>query len=276
VAQWAAQRLIDTHVHILQPSRWHYHWLQEDSPLHRDYLLSDIENDLRYADVHSALFIEATNNSDEISWLLEFSAKSDLQTGVIGWINPDDPNAATLIANFATNPSFKGIRINWLREDINTASLASLLKQIALHKLVVDVLTRADYLPLLAEVVADYPSISFVLDHIGGIDLHQPEKWHAQLEVAARLPNVIGKISGYSHLEPSLMKVALRELIAVTHALFGSERLFFGSNMPFGRDRLSYIEIVNVFIDALQQLPEESQSEICYQTAARVYRMGES
>lgn len=266
MARSASGIIIDTHLHVLQPSRWHYHWLADDSPLYRDFLLNNIVGDLQACGVHTGVLIEATNTPQEIEWLLEMSAASPLQPGVIGWINLQDLDAPEQIARFAAHPLFRGIRLNWLESTFDMTAFARVVSVIGAHGLVVDVLTHPEYLSAVSQFMAAYPDITFVLDHLGGIKMDQdcPALWEQQLHDVAQLPHVFAKLSGWtaSHL---------RSITLVALDLFGSERLMFGSNCPFGL--MSYAAQIDCLMNALYPLTATAQANICYQTAARVYRL---
>ncbi|MDX2077838.1 MAG: amidohydrolase family protein [bacterium] len=278
MAQQTVTRIIDTHIHVLQPSRWHYHWLEANSPLHSDFLLPTIEADLLACGVDGGVLMEATNTPQEIDWLLDMCHASPLQMGVIGWIAPDDPQGHEKMALFAKNPRFKGIRLNWLDSPPNMTMLAPILRACGAYGLVVDVLTTPKNLLAMAIMIKNYPHITFILDHMGGLELTHitPAIWRTSLEPLANLPNVVGKLSGFSTIPVADMTPTLHRLIEVGLDVFGSDRLMFGSNIPFGLNQISYGDIITHFRDAIQHLPHATQADLCHQTAERVYRLGEN
>ncbi len=273
MARHTTQRLIDTHLHVLQPSRWHYHWLESGSPLDRDVMLSDLETMFAAEGVYSGVLIEATNTPDEIDYLLDISAASPLQPGVIGWLPVDHPDSQRHIAKLARNPRFKGIRLNGSPIDI--APLKPALNAVEAHGLVVDLLIQPGHLPAAAQLISTHPGISFVLNHMGGADLSQlaPHIWRDQLRPLADLPNVVGKISSFVSLLVNHGTSALRVLVESACDLFGSERLMFGSNVPFGLDQMTYTDIVSSFNEAVKAMPATVQEDILAGTASRIYQL---
>lgn len=258
MAQRPSQPVIDTHLHVLQPSRWHYHWLAPDSPFCREFLLAEYEDER----VYSGVLVEAANSLDEIHWLLEMSEISPMRPGVIGWVDLAHPSAPEQLQTFAQNALFKGVRLNWLASHPSPDAIAPALEIIAELGLTVDVLTSPDYLPSLRTFIAAYPEIPFVLNHMGGVE-SKPEAWRAYLQPLAALPNVIGKITG----------MFMSSLIDMAAALFGSDRLMFGSNVPFSLEKVSYSDLVTRFCDAISALSEQAQADIGHRTAQRVYRL---
>jgi len=256
----------------LQPSRWDYHWLEADSPLNTDFLLPNIKADMLACGVVGGVLMEATNHPQEIDWLLEISHASHMPMGVIGWI---PPNLHQELSIFAKNSRFRGIRLNWLEPHPNSRILTPLLQACEAHGLVVDVLTNPDHLHAVANLIADYPHIMFVLDHMGGIDMVHitPKLWQQSLQPLAELPNVIGKISGFSTLAIDHITPTIRPLVEIGLTLFGSERLLFGSNIPFGLNQIGYKDIVASFRDAINHLPQTIQADICHKTAQRIYQL---
>ncbi len=266
--------IIDTHLHVLQPSRFHYHWLKAGSSLDRDFGIDDILKEMKSLGVMGGILIEATNTPEEIPWLLEVSELSDLYWGVIGWIHLEQADAPKQITHFAQRPRFKGVRLNWLEARIQTSSLNSAMQVIKISNLVVDVLTRWEHLPDILIFMRNYPQVSFVLEHLGGIPLTTDMliTWQTLMKPFSILPNVAVKISGYTLSSAHITeKAILFDYLQSAVELFGSNRLMFGSNYPMFLNTTSYTSTFTQLYEASTRLGDAARTALFYETARHIY-----
>jgi L-fuconolactonase len=87
-------KIIDSHLHIWQRSRFAYHWLEVGSALDRDFRLEDIRREMAALNVVGGLLMEATNTPEEIPWLLAICEADPRCLGVIGWIHLEEADAS--------------------------------------------------------------------------------------------------------------------------------------------------------------------------------------
>ncbi|MBC8099182.1 MAG: amidohydrolase family protein [Armatimonadetes bacterium] len=268
----AASQIIDTHVHILQPSRFDYHWLKAGSALDKDFCLADVREEMKSLGVVGGILIEAANTPEEISWLLEISETDDLSWGVIGWINLEQADTLEHVTYFARHPNFRGVRLNWLQPRSQTALLSEAVSLIGGSNLVVDVLAGWEYLSDITAFISAHTGVSFILEHLGGTAIPDTPlpAFRAMMQPFAALPNVAVKISGYT--DPALhnsAQIPFRAYVEVALDLFGSHRLMFGSNYPM--NTTSYAEIVTLLQQATDDLGETVQTALFYETARQIY-----
>jgi len=232
--------IIDSHVHLLQPSQFAYHWLKSESPLNRDFSLADFRAETQKSNVIGGILMEATNTPQEIAWLLKVTEQDSRCWGVIGWIHLEQPDAAAQIKHFAAHPNFKGVRLNWLVSRPNPDRLYAAMQALQAHQLVVDVLARFEYLPEVAALIREFPRLTFVLDHMGGSPLSAATlgAWCSTMRPFVSLPNVMLKVSGYS------TETSLRGYLQAAVTCFGAHRLMFGSNYPLCQRYTQTIEIL--------------------------------
>jgi hypothetical protein len=86
---------------------------------------------MKTSGVYSGMLIEATNHPDEIQRLLEMSVNSGRKPGVIGWVNQDQFELT--VPTFVHHPLFKGIRLDWLEDHIDSRQFISLLQSPRQH-----------------------------------------------------------------------------------------------------------------------------------------------
>ena len=102
---------IDSHQHFWQLSRGDYSWLTKDlNTLYRDYLPRDITKELSLANVSETILVQATDTVAETEFLFFHAYTHNFISGVVGWVDMEDPKALKQLSWFRENPYFKGIR----------------------------------------------------------------------------------------------------------------------------------------------------------------------
>jgi L-fuconolactonase len=257
-------RIIDTHLHLIAPSRFRYGWLTADSPLYREFRLDEIRAQMQAANISGAILIEATNTPDEIAWLLDVCAADPICKGVIGWIDLGRSDAPALIRQHAENPFFKGVRLNWFAPCPELSSLRPALHALQGCSLVLELLTRVEYLPEIAEFVRAFPAARLVIDHMGGAAFERDglADWQIALRKFTDLPKVCFKFSGFPE------QSAARHYLHSAIEAIGARRLMFGSNWPVCPD---YARTVDELHAAAQGWDAETRAALFSGTAQRVY-----
>jgi predicted TIM-barrel fold metal-dependent hydrolase len=127
-----------------------------------------------------------------------------------------------------------------------------------------------------AELVADFPATTFILQHAGMLeDLSAIGRaaWRQGMMKLARQPNVVCKLSG---LGTFIHKVDGDEIGGITRetvGIFGPDRCLFGSNFPIEKLWSSYAGLIEAYRVALSGYPLAAQDQILSDTAKRVYRI---
>lgn len=268
----AAQPLIDCHVHLLHPSRFAYQWLPADSPLRQDMDLAGLRALMVAQEVRGGVMVEATNHPDEIPWLLEQAEQLPGQWGVIGGVPIEQAEAVGIVENALTNPRFCGIRINGFRPEAMPPN--PVMTRLQERGRVVELLCQPEELDSLAQLVHAWPGLTFVLDHLGGATLEEARlpAWQQMLRPLASLPNIIMKLSGYgSRVQGGADSMMLTAYCVSALALFGADRLIFGSDTPMYQPRCTYSQVVDLFLAAIGYWDRDSQQAVSSGTAQRVY-----
>jgi hypothetical protein len=121
---------------------------------------------------------------------------------------------------------------------------------------------------LLAEVpaiAARFPGRTLVIDHLG---YPATESWSDDLATAAAYANVVCKLSGLTKFGEA------RPYVRQALALFGSDRLMFGSDWPHSLPAYTWKSNLAAFTQAIGAQPIEVREQLLGGTAARVYRLG--
>jgi L-fuconolactonase len=156
------------------------------------------------------------------------------------------------IRHASPHPKLRGVRI---------ASLDDLPKA-ASFGLPIDL---AGLLPEVPAIAAQHPGIPLVIDHLG----HPPTAtWARDIEAAAQCPNVYCKLTGLSQFEQP------RPHVHLALAIFGPNRLMFGSDWPRGLPEHAWKASLALFTQSIGAQPIEVREELLGGTAARVYGLG--
>ena len=270
--------VIDAHQHVWQLHRFAYRWIRPDSPLYGDYLPEAARAEMEAAGVDACLLVEADNSFAETAWLLELAGSQEHVGGVVGWADLLAPEAPATLGAYAENPLFKGVRLTWLEPREDWEAVAGQLGMLVKPGLSCDLRLSPRAFSQVAAVIARNPDVTFILDHFAGADLTKvsPDLWAANLRPLAELPNVVMKVSGYLTMAPAppLTPDDLDSFLEQALALFGAERLMFGSDWPVcTRYGASYGDALALLRAVIDPLSLDEQAAILGGTAARVYRL---
>ena len=119
-------------------------------------------------------------------------------------------------------------------------------------------------LALVPEIAQRYPNLRIAIDHLG---FPPSDDWREDLERAASFPQVYCKLSGLLRFaEP-------RPYVRHAMALFGPERLMFGSDWPNALPEHTWKENLAVFTQSIGAQSIEVREELLGGTATRFYEL---
>jgi L-fuconolactonase len=133
--------------------------------------------------------------------------------------------------------------------------------------------------PMLLRLAGRVPGLRLAIDHLAspGFRLGLTDEWTRGMESAARLPQVFCKISGLLSGLPAegerLPRSAAPMRPFVEHALavFGPERLMFGSEWPVRLPDVTWKESLAAFTQAIGAHSMEVREQLLGETARRFY-----
>lgn len=233
--------MIDSHHHLWNYSAGEYPWIPPGSPLAQDQLLAEIQRATAAAGVDATVVVQARQMVEESDWLLNLADQSELIRGVVGWVPLIDANVADPLARLAVHPKFKAVRhvlqdepdAYFLRDDFHRG--LSLLPSFGLHY---DLLIFQRQLSVAIQLVDRQPELGIIIDHIAKPEIRKGKidpLWKAGMAELAKRKNILGvKISGMVNevLDPDIDEATLRAYFEEMLALFGPERLLFGTDWP--------------------------------------------
>jgi L-fuconolactonase len=272
--------VIDAHHHLWQYNDRDYVWMSDAMlSLRRDFLIPDLKGVAQDSGIDGTVAVQARQTLEETEWLLDLAAQHPLLRGVVGWVPLCEPDVATHLERYVTQPKLKAVRhvlhdepddFFMLRADFNRG--VRLLKDCGLAY---DILIFERHLPQTLEFVDRHPGQVFIVDHIAKprIKAGELSPWKENLAELAKRENVYCKVSGmateadWSAWSP----VQLRPYFDFVLASFGPKRLMFGSDWPVLTLAGTYCRWAETFRSWIAELSAAEQDDMSRGTATRAY-----
>lgn len=273
--------MIDSHHHLWNYSATEYDWIPPGSPLAQDQLLNQLDAAANAAAVDATVVVQARQILEESDWLLSLADQSTTIAGVVGWVPLIDSSVGEPLARLAAQPKFKGVRhvlqgepdSYFLRDDFHRG--LSLLPDLDLRY---DLLLFQRQLPVAIQLVDRQPELGIVIDHIAKPEIRKGKidpAWKAGMAELAKRENILGvKISGMVNevVDEEIDEPTLRAYFEETLALFGADRVMFGSDWPVCLLRIdSYQAWAEMFRGFVEGLSADESKAILGGNAIRSY-----
>jgi L-fuconolactonase len=233
--------MIDSHHHLWKYSAAEYDWIPPGSPLAQDQLLDQLHAATSPAGVDGTVAVQARQILTESDWLLSLANQSEVIAGVVGWVPLIDANVGNELSRLAAHPKFKGVRhvlqgepdAYFLRDDFHRG--LALLPDLDLRY---DLLLFQRQLSVAIQLVDRQPNLGIIIDHIAKPEIRKGQidpAWKSGMAELAKRENILGvKVSGMvtEVLNPEIDEPTLRAYFEETLALFGPDRVMFGTDWP--------------------------------------------
>jgi len=279
---------VDAHQHFWLPDRVEYAWMkplrgEAARRLVRPVLPAELEPILAHHEIAQTVLVQAATDEAEADFLLELAERHAFIAGAVVWLDMESPDFGRELARRSAHPKFRGVRPmiqdiddpGWLRRPRVRSAFGVLEEQ----QVCFDFLIKPHQLPATLEVLARFPALRAVIDHIAKPDISRGarEPWAESMQRVSEHPNVYCKLSGMI-TEADHERWTANDLAPyVAHALacFGPERSMFGSDWPVCTLAGSYDRVVGALEDNLARLalPEPARQAIFADTARAFYRL---
>jgi L-fuconolactonase len=272
-------RVVDAHVHLWDPRRLRYAWL-DGTELDR---LIDAST-LRAASgtVTDFVVVQAdcadTQGLAEVGWLVEQSAQLPGLRGIVAFAPLErGADVRNHLGALRAIPSVVGVRRLIQDERPGFAVANRFLDGVAAlvdFELTFDVCVRSSQLGEVIELVRRTPDIQFVLDHVGkpriGADT---SRWRLQIAELAARRNIVCKLSGLmTEIVSGPTGVeAVEPFLAHALAEFGPDRCLFGSDWPVMTTAATYSDWLDLVISLVPA--EDDRRAVLAGTAERAYNL---
>jgi L-fuconolactonase len=272
--------VIDSHVHIWDPSQVHYPWLVDAPSLDRRFDLTDVEDEHRAAGVVAVVLVQAADHLDDTRLMLRAATADPRVAGVVGWVPLLDPRAAERSLERWRHDPIVGIR-HLAHRDPNPDLLLDprvddVLTMLAERQLTFDVCAETEHLLRLVPGLAErHPTLSLVVDHLAKppIATQGWQPWAQLVADAAAAPNVTMKLSGLNTAAAVGARAAdYRRYVDHALTVFGPNRMMYGGDWPFALLAAdSYTPVWRELRACLEDLDHPDRGAVLAGTADRVY-----
>jgi len=277
-------KIIDSHQHFWDPSRGDYFWMSKDNKiLNRKYNLEDLVKDSTSIDLYKTVLVQAAATNAETEYMLNIAENSELVSGVVGWVNFENPNQLEQLKIFAKNPKFVGVRPmiqdisdeNW----VLNKNFDIFFKTIIDLDLCFDALGFPIHLNNFLIIASRYPSLRFIIDHlmkpkICKNDKEEFDHWKNMMNKLSKLDNVYCKFSGMvteacENWTENDLKPYSNEILK----MFTDKKILWGSDWPVCKLRTDYMEWFNISQSLTNNLSLVQKQNIFYENAIKFYKL---
>lgn len=274
---------IDAHQHFWDLSMFDFSWMDPAhmAAIRRNRLPGDLKPLIDEVGVNKTVFVQTQHNLEENRWVLGLIEEHDFIAGMVGWVDLRSEACEDQLAEFKDDSRFVGIRHvvqdepdeDWM---VHPDTLRG-LKVLEKHGVPYDLLFFVQHLKH-AETVARYvPDLPLVIDHLAKPKIKdgEVEGWLDDFKKAAACENVYCKLSGMiTEADWANWQVDdLRVYVDHALALFGPERLMFGSDWPVCELAGSYSEVHDALEACIGELSGDEQAQIWSGTAKKFYNL---
>lgn len=261
----APGRIIDTHTHFYDPSRPQgVPWPPPtDKLLYRTVLPPEFKQMVQPLGVVGTVVVEASAWVEDNQWILDLAAKDPFLLGLVGNLQPGQPEFRKNLARFGKNPKFVGIRVNAaaLRKGLESAEFLEDLKRLKDADRELDVVGGGSILADTATLAGRLPDLRIVIDHLPFDSQPDLDKLAGAKNVYAKISNVLRKGGAWN-----------REAVDHVWTVFGERRVIYGSNWPVS-DRLApYRDVLRVVQEYFASKSAEARDNYFWRNATRAYR----
>lgn len=279
--------IVDTHVHLWDPTSFHMPWLDEIAMLKRPYTMQEYQAQTTGLLIEAMICVEVNvlpeEALQEARWLSQQAQRDPRIQGIVASAPIGESTAirSYIETLCAIDTRIKGVRRNIQDETMPGFCLQPAfiqdIRMLAEYDLSFDLCLIHPQLPDVIELVRQCPNTRFVLDHVGKPDIrsHALEPWREHIQELAQFPNVACKISGMvteaDHRQWTVEDIApylMHALIA-----FGEERVMFGSDWPVMLLASSYQRWVEAVDTLTAHLTAAAMRKLWSENAHRIYQL---
>ena len=273
---------IDAHQHFWMYNPAQYGWISDKMPeLKHDFLPEHLAPLLAGQSFDGSIAVQARQDLEETSWLLQLADQNDFIKGVVAWVDLCSPDLPAQLEHFAANPRLVGVRHVLQDEPDDEFMLRPEFRRgiarLAEHNLAYDLLLHPRHLPVAVKLVREFPRQRFVLDHIAkpAISNGSMNPWKQDIRQLASFDNVFCKLSGmvtethWKQWKPQ----DFHPYLDVVCEAFGGDRLMIGSDWPVCTLSATYEQTVEIVTDYITQSMPGEADKIFGANCKHWYRM---
>jgi L-fuconolactonase len=274
--------VIDTHTHFYDPTRpQRVPWpARTEKMLYRPVLPAEFVKLTKPLGVTGTIKVEASAWLEDNQWVLDLAARNPVIVGIVGHLEPGQPDFFKNLSRFHKNPLFRGIRLGASRDrslagGLPEAEFISAMKALADAGLELDAIGGPALLPHLVRLSDRVPGLRIVINHLpfdAPPDGALLRELGQRPQVYAKVSNVMRRSGDRVPDELSFYRPALDELWEV----FGVDRLIYGSNWPVSARIAPYETAFKVVREYFAAKGREASEKYFWKNSKAAYRWGQA
>jgi L-fuconolactonase len=278
--------IVDTHLHLWDPKRLRYAWLDGNPVLDQAYGLDRYNEATEGLDVEAMVFlqceVDTAQYQDEADWIASLAKIDPRIKGMVAWA-PLEKGAAVAadIERLARHDILRGIRrIIQFEPDLDFCLRPDFIegvRTLADFGLSFDICVDHRHMANVLKFAAQIPEVPMILDHIGkpAIADGVMEPWRTQMHQLAELPHVSCKISGVATEadHANWTDDELKRYVQVAIDAFGFDRVMFGGDWPVAVQAIEFRRWVAILDDVLASASDAERQKFWRDNAVRFYRL---
>ncbi len=277
---------VDTHVHLWDPMRLRYAWLDGNEVLDRRYELPEFRDATEGLPLEAMVFLqceaEPSQYLDEARWVAGLAKQEPRLKGMVAFA-PVERGAAVRdeLEKLAEIDLLRGVR-RLLQSEPDPAfclrpDFIEGVRALEGFGLSFDICILHHQLKNVIEFARQVPNVPLILDHIGkpGIKAGLMSPWAEEMRALAALPNVVCKISGVvtEADHKAWTEDELKRYVSVAIEAFGFDRVMFGGDWPVSLLALSYRRWTDIVDAVLVGTSADEQKKFWHDNAVAFYRL---
>jgi predicted TIM-barrel fold metal-dependent hydrolase len=285
-AQPAAIPVIDTHIHLFDPSRPEgVPWPPKDGAIpYRPTLPGLFRQVSKSCGVVGGIEVECSPWLEDNQWVLDVAEKDPIMVGTVGNLDLADAAFSRNLERFHRNRLFRGIRYGYLwgrdlRAAIAKADWTAGLKLLAEAELVLDTVgPRVEFLEDVVRLSDAVPNLRIVIDHLPRLARPQQRQQGAAYDAAMRelgqrsqvyvkVSEVLNRVEGRVPHELSFYRPKLDEL----WERFGEDRLLYGSDWPNSDPLGTYEQVFDIVHEYFTAKGREAAEKYFWKNSLAAY-----
>ncbi len=272
---------IDAHQHF-----WNYHpithdWIDDSmQKIRQNFLPDQLHPLLKAAKIDGCVAVQAEQSVAETSFLLSLASQHEWIKGVVGWVDLKAENLEEKLIHYQQFPKLKGFRHVLQGEEPSFMLSDQFMKGIGLldkFGYSYDLLIFPKHLDAALTLVKKFPHQRFVIDHIAKPFIKDAilEGWIQGMIDLAACSNVSCKVSGmvteanWTNWDQTDFVPYLDTVVAI----FGIDRLLFGSDWPVCLVAAEYPEMLSIVETYFSKYSISQQAAFFGNNAIDFYRL---